>query len=250
MLLRRLSKIVGSAIAFGALLLSPKEASAQRTWHHLTSGNGHGFAIFDAQKNRITQFLEHPYRYMRADPGNYKAYGIGRRNLAFDVYFGVKGGGGSGWLGEPSNAGEPEQFEQTGIIRAPATVGGVNAESFFFMPYGIEKNVMVGVLKAPGGSNGYALLNFNMGVAGGDGTSPGAENENVRFLATQKAVIETGPGGGAMVYVAIGGADGIDCQDPYNRGKSGQDFGQQTGCSRTGGDIAVGLQKKLGSDGA
>lgn len=244
---RRLFASLGALAAIS--LFAPRALAEERSWNYLTTGNGHGFQIFDANRNRITQFLEHPYRFLRPTPGNPTAYGIGRRNLAFDVYFGVKGAGGAGWLGEPTSAGEPEQFEQTGIIRAPATVAGVSAESFFFAPFGIERNVMVGLVKAPGATDAYALLNFHMGFAGGDGTSPGAENETVRYVAAQKAIVETGPGGGAMVYVPVGDPAGIDCEDPYNRGKSGQTYGAQQGCTRTADDIAIGFQKTLGSDG-
>lgn len=243
-------RFLASLAASAALTLAaPHGAHAEeRTWNYLTTGNGHGFQIYDANRNRITQFLEHPYRYKR--PGaTLQAYGVGRRNLAFDVYFGLKGGGGAGWLGEASNAPSPEYVDQTSIIRAPASIAGTNAESFFFSPFGIERNVFVGLVKAPGATSAYVLANFHMGVASDDGTQVGAENETVRYVAAQKAIVETGPGGGAMVYVPIGNPDGIDCESPYNRGKAGQAFGPQTGCGRTANDIAVGFQKNLGADG-
>src|SRR5262245_33744341 len=63
-------------------------AAQERTWAYLTTGNGHGFQVFDVNKNRITSFLEHPYRYLRpqADP---QSDGVGRRNLAWDVFLGL-----------------------------------------------------------------------------------------------------------------------------------------------------------------
>src|SRR5262249_31335939 len=96
---------------------------AQRTWNFLTTGNGHGFQVYDANKNKIVTFLDHPYRYVapRSDP---RSDGIGRRNLAFDLFFGVKGTGGAGWLSAPSSAGDPEYVDQSNIIRAPVNIAG------------------------------------------------------------------------------------------------------------------------------
>src|SRR5437867_464882 len=100
-------------LALIMVLVTPASARAdgtQRTWNYLTTGNGHGFQVYDLNKNRITTFLEHPYRYVapRADP---TAEGIGRRNLAFDFYFGIRGGSVAGWLGEPSSASDPEYLD-------------------------------------------------------------------------------------------------------------------------------------------
>ena len=71
-----------------------------RTHTYLTTGNGHGFQIFDTARNKLTHFLEHPYRYLSPRPGDPKSDGIGRRQLAYDFYFGVRGSGGGGWLNE------------------------------------------------------------------------------------------------------------------------------------------------------
>jgi GH15 family glucan-1,4-alpha-glucosidase len=168
--------------------------------------------------------------------------------LAYDVYFGLKAPGGSGWLGETSSPDAPEQLDQDGIIRAPSSIGGVKATSYFFSPFGIERNVMVGVLQAGGASDGYVLLNFHMGSPDGQGGA-NANGEKVRVIAASKAIVEEGSGGGAMVYVPIGGVDGQDCDDPFAKGKAGQELGQQGGCSRTADDIAVGFQKKLDANG-
>ncbi len=243
---RRLVAWLSSLLA--VVLGSGAVHAEERTWSYVTTGNGHGFQVFDASKNRIVQFLEHPYRYLRPHPTDIKQYGVGRRNLAYDVYFGLKAGSGAGWLGEPSSAEAPEQLDQTGIIHAPATAAGVKADSFFFAPFGLERNVMVSVLRAPGASDGYLLLNFHMG-AGGSDTEPDATSEHVRYVAAQRAIVESSDRGGAMVYVPIGNPDGIDCEDPFNRGKAGQAFGAQTGCSRTANDVAVGYQKKLDAAG-
>jgi GH15 family glucan-1,4-alpha-glucosidase len=233
-------------LAAGALVAAEPAAAEERSWNFLTTGNGHGFQVFDANKNRVTQFLEHPYRYLRprSDP---KSDGVGRRNLAFDVFFGLKGSGGAGWLSEPQSAGVPEYVEQANIIRAPATLAGVQAESFFFSPFGIEKNVLVGLVHAPGASHGFALLNFHLGTPDGSGTAPDANGESTRAGAAPKSVVETGPGGGAMVYVPLGGLDRADCEGAFNKVKGGSEIGTKVDCS--GNDISVGLEKSLDKEG-
>ena len=122
---RRLGLLLG-----GGLLWVATAASADkpvRTWNYLTAGNGHGFQFSDTNKNKITHFLEAPYRYLRprADP---RSDGIGRRNLAYDFYFGLKGGGGGGWL-NTGTAGEAGYVEETNVIKVPISLGGVRPET-------------------------------------------------------------------------------------------------------------------------
>jgi GH15 family glucan-1,4-alpha-glucosidase len=219
------------------------QAAPQRTWNYLTSGNGLGFQVFDTNQQKIVTFLDHPYRYTgpRPDP---KSDGYPRRNLAFDLYFGVRGGGASGWLNQPTTAGDAEYVEETNIIRAPAKLGSLDVESYFYSPFDFDGNMVVALLHAPGASDGYVLLNFHMG---GSQDTPDSNNESVTPIAAQMAMTETGPGGGAMVYVPLGGVDGASCQGVYNAGSAGQDLGNNTSCS--GNDIVPGFQKKLGGDG-
>ena len=35
-----------------------------RSWHVLTTGNGHGFQVFDRTQGRLVDFLEHPYHFL------------------------------------------------------------------------------------------------------------------------------------------------------------------------------------------
>src|SRR5258708_5124747 len=211
------SLVAACAVAIVGFSSVDAEAQApQRTWNFLTTGNGHGFQVFDSNQNKIVTFLEHPYRYLRAgaDP---KSDGIGRRNLAFDFYFGLKAGGGAGWLNAPSSAGDPSYVDQSNILLAPASLAGVNAESYFFAPFGLEANVVVALLHAPGASDGYVIFNFHMG--GGSPDTPDANGESLGAGASQ-SVRETGPGGGAMVYVPLAGADHEDCNGGYGNGQA------------------------------
>jgi len=149
-----------------AMAAAPREARAEnRTLHFLTTGNGHGFQVFDADKHRVTTFLEHPYRYIAPSPIPAlppEHEGVARRNLAFDVFFGVKG---AGWLSGDQGADAPDYVDQSNIIHVPATIGSTKAESFYFAPFGLERNVLVGLLHAPGASDGPAIGQV-------DGSSP------------------------------------------------------------------------------
>lgn len=234
-----------SALVFTSIgvMAGDAEAAPQRTWNYLTSGNGLGFQVFDTNQKKITTFLDHPYRYIgpRADP---KSDGFPRRNLAFDVYFGVRSGGTSAWLNEQAIDGDVEYVDQTNIMRVPMKVGGVSVDSFFYSPFDFDGNMMVALLRAPGASDGFLLMNFHMG---GSQDQPDTNSESLSAIAAQQAVSETGPGGGAMVYVPLGGVTNADCQGVYTKVKGGQDLGSNQACS--GNDIVPGFQKQLEADG-
>ena len=215
----------------------------QRTWNFLTSGNGLGFQVYDTSQNKIITFLDHPYRYVSAGPSP-MSDGNPRRNLVYDLYFGVRGGGTSGWLNAPTSAGSPEYVDQTSIIHAPATLGSITADSYFFSPFDFAGNMVVGLLHAPGASDGFVLLNFHMG---GTQYQPDVNGESLTAIPAQMAISETGPGGGAMVYVPLSGVDHADCQNVFGAVTAGQDLGSNQSCS--GSDVVPGFQQKLGADG-
>ena len=226
----------------GGLLWVATAASADkpvRTWNYLTTGNGHGFQFFDTNKNKITHFLEAPYRYLRprADP---RSDGIGRRNLAYDFYFGVKGGSGGGWL-NTGTAGEASYVEETNVIKVPITLGGVSAETYYFAPFGFEGNAMVAILKAPGASDGFALFNFHMGDGSPD--TPNANSERLKVLSDGKSIAESGPGGGAMIYVPLTAIAHADCDNAWSKVNGGQSLGDKTSCS--GNDVVPAFQATL-----
>ena len=229
---RRIRTAVTHALVLVTVVTLSHAASAdtaQRSWQSLTTGNGHGFQVFDTSANKIVTFLDHPYRYVGPPSGDPKSDGPSRRNLAYDFFFGVRGGGAAGWLNAPSSAGDPEYLEDSNIIRVPATLGGVNAESFFFAPFGYEGNAVVALLKAPGATDGFALFNFHMG--GGLADSPDSNGEATRAVPGVDAVVETGPGGGAMVYVALSTLDHEDCAGVFGKVRAGQDLASSAACS-------------------
>lgn len=241
----RTFRLLIATLASASLFVTKPAHAEPRTWNYLTTGNGHGFQVFDANTHRIVAFLEHPYRYLSRSGADDRSDGIGRRDLAFDVYFGLRvGTSPGGWLSEPDSADAPDYLDQTNIIRAPAQLKGIAAESFYFSPFGLEKNAMVALLHAPGASNGFALMNFHLGNGR---TEPDANGEATRSALSGAAVIETGPGGGAMVYVAISTFDHADCSGAFNKVKSGADLASSPAC--TANDISVGFQHTLDAGG-
>src|SRR6188474_1676748 len=110
-----------------ATISAPTQAHAVdpvESFRYLVTGNGHGFQVFDVSANAVKQYLERPYRYLKANPSNPDGEGIVRRNLAFDTYFGIKVGGSATWFGgrAPSEVG---YVEQSNIIRSALTANGV-----------------------------------------------------------------------------------------------------------------------------
>jgi GH15 family glucan-1,4-alpha-glucosidase len=210
-----------------------------RTWNYLTTGNGHGFQFFDTNKNKITHFLEVPYRYLRprADP---KSDGYGRRNLAYDFYFGVKGNSGGGWL-QGGKAGEASYVEETNIIKVPISLSGIDAETYYFAPFGFEGNAMIAVLNAPNARDGFALFNFHLGDGSPD--TPNANNERLKLLSDGKSVSESGPGGGSMIYVPLSALSHADCENVFTKVSSGQSLGDKTNCA--GNDVVPAFQATL-----
>src|SRR5206468_450719 len=136
-----------------------------------------------------------------------------RRNLAFDTYFGVKVGSAAAWLATrtPNEVG---YVDESNMIRSAAGFAGVDTESFFVAPFGYDGNALVMLLKITNSSGSaqsvtaYSIHNFKLGSAPNP-DQPGANGEAIAWDGS--AATETGPGGGAMVYIPIGGADVSSC---------------------------------------
>lgn len=214
----------------------------------LTTGNGYGFQVFSVDQKKLTQFLERPYRYLR--PGaTQMASGVERRNLAYDVYFGLRAGSTGTWLKDLPQA-EVGYVAQTGIIRSSAWVGAVKAESYYFSPFGYPGNALIVLLHVTntGGTPTTvdAFLNPNFHLGAGTGDMPGAESETIATSGSSS--VETGPGGGAVIYQPIGGFDRADCSGTgYGRVMSGMDLmGAPQSCSNQN-DVTIVYQKSLGA---
>jgi MYXO-CTERM domain-containing protein len=245
-------------LRLGLALVSAIAVSAQPAYaidpvpsfRYLVTGNGHGYQIYDVGANAVKQYLERPYRYIRANPSNPDGEGIVRRNLAFDTYFGVKAGSTAAWLGgrAPSEVG---YVDQSNMIRSAVTVGGVLTESFFVSPFGYEGNALVMLLKVTNTSasaqsvTAYSIHNFKMGSAPNP-DAPDSNSEAIAWDTGSQSATENGPGGGVIVYAPIGGADVSSCNaNAYTTVANGGTLTMQASCN--GSDQKNAFAKDLGS---
>src|SRR5687768_16961255 len=153
-MLRRWKWILGAAIA--AMLVSPNPAARavdpHRSFGRLVTGNGHAVVSYDRATRRIDTFLEHPYRFHapRADAPDLCFAADESRDLAYDLYFGVRAGGAGEWLGDlPLDAAEYEPG--TGIIHTTQHAGparAVRMETWSFLPMDLAQPALVMVVRA------------------------------------------------------------------------------------------------------
>jgi hypothetical protein len=228
-----------AALAFVLTLVSPREGGAyERSWNYMPTGNGHGFQVFDRQSSRIVSFLEHPYRYVaQGDTG--RTYGVGRRELAHDIYFGVRIDDSFHWLNDFSQV---EYEQQSNIIHASIQRSGVDIDVYYFAPFGYEGNGMVMLVQAssvdgsPHSLSFFAKANMKLGQGRVD---PGEEGEIIDWNGSDSAPygVETGSGGGHVVYIPIGGVDAAGCgtdADLYNQVETDHTVGGQSNCAGSG----------------
>ena len=187
-----------------------------RTWQHMPTGNGHGFQVFDRDRHRITTFLEHPYSFVAPGAAD-RTWGVQRRDLAHDIYFGVRAGGTTTWLHDQMSV---EYEAQSHIIHGSSTQSGVLTDTYYFGPFGYEGNGMVMLIRARNEGSAaasvslYAKPNLLLGgQAGGVRAERGSDGEQIRWnpSATPPHATETGPGGGRAIYVPIGEVTAVSC---------------------------------------
>ena len=249
-MLRRALPALVVAVAISAMARPALAVDPVPSFRYLVTGNGFGFQVFDVSANAIKQYLERPYRYLKANPSNPDGDGIVRRNLAFDTYFGMKVGSTGTWFGgrTPSEVG---YVDQSNMIRSVVSASGVTAESFFVSPFGYEGNALVMLLKVTNTTGSaqnvtaFSLHNFKMGTATNP-DAPGDNSEAIAWEATSQSAVETGPGGGAIVYQTIGGADVSTCNSSaYTTVANGGSLTMQPSCN--GNDQKNAFAKDFGS---
>jgi hypothetical protein len=186
----------------------------------MPTGNGQGFSIFDRQQDRITYFLEHPYRYVA--PGNdMRTFGIGRRNLAHDVYFGARIGGASTWINKCGSSdctdyASVEYENQSNIIHGSTSFHGANIDTYAFAPYGYAGNALVMLIQVTNmsGSAIDASVFLKPNLALGQGrVDPANTGESITWVTGGMIdhSEETGPGGGHALYIPIGKTSHASC---------------------------------------
>ena len=243
-LLTRASVGLVGAMAASATLLVGSEASAvepHRSAKHLSSSNGRAAIAYDASSHRLTQFLEHPYRFPSAARET--------RDFAFDSYPGIRVGGSGAWLSAiaPSTI---EYLPGTGIVHTVRTYAGLRLDEYHFAPMGLAENASVMLVNATrtsgsGAIDAYALFNFHLGSGG---PLPGTDGENIAFDAASDALFEWGPSGVAFGYGSIGASShhASSPQNPYAALLAGANLGDNAGTGGAANDAVAGLQASLG----
>ncbi len=187
----------------------------ERTWFQMPIGNGHGFQVFDRNQGKINVFLEHPYLYLAPStneiPRGREIEGVIRRNLAYDLYFGATVDQSSTWfdhLNQPEN--QAEYDRQNGVIHLKTKKGVVDFEIYYTSPFGYEDNALIMLIKATSPIDTeislYAKANMKLGF-----NRPQPNDEQESIVYENGVAIETGPGGGQMIYRSIGGVDEVGC---------------------------------------
>lgn len=171
----------------------------------LAIGNGFGYQIYDSSKNRLTGFLDHPYRYLRPSSEDPKKEGPERRNLLESFSHETEGG--------PLESGSPQKVEfveETNILRAQFSGG----ERYFLSPYGLEENILISLVHFNGKppANLTTKIDFHLGA---NPKSPmfwvttidvvKIPGEKVRSAKEGDLTywIETGKGEGSVLYIPL-----------------------------------------------
>ncbi len=241
--MRRRILAVSSAFAvFAAVAASTCPAVAaepHRSTGFLPSSNGRASIAFDVAQGRLTQFLEHPYRFPKA--------GAQSRDLLFDAYPGVRVGGTGTWL--PAVA--PLKIEYvpgTGIVHVVRVVSGLQVDEYDFAPMGLADNAaftVLGVtrLSGSGAIDAYAIMNYHLG---GGGPDPSASGEGTAWNAARDAFYEWGPSGLAMGHGSLVSSSHHGTNpNPYTALLAGQNLGDDAGNGAKDDQVA-GFQQALG----
>src|SRR4051812_7937876 len=162
-------RIIGTGLGLMLVATTAGAVAPHRPVRHLPSSNGRAAIAYDTQTGRLTQFLEHPYRYPAA--------GRETRNFAFDSYPGVRVGGAGTWL----TAVTPSLIEYlpgTGIIHVVRSYMNVRFDEYHFTPMSLGEHASLMLVEATRESGAatpvdvYALFNYHLGSGG---PTPGAD---------------------------------------------------------------------------
>ena len=215
---------VSAATAFLAAALLATQVAPFRSLDRLTSSNGYAPIVYDLPQRRIVSFRENMYRF--PEPG------VQTRDLAFDLYLGLRVAGQSRWLTEVA-LDEAGYEVGTGLIRTVQTVGDLRVTTHYVAPFGIDLRAMLvtatveNVGAAVQDVAVFSLHNFHVG-AGNDAT----DSERIVWDAARGAYVEssaaTGSASGTLVIKPISAIDGrtAGSANPYGLVNDNRLFGQ------------------------
>ena len=186
----------GAAVAILLGLCVPAMAQAQvavsRTRFDLPASNGHGVILVPldhsdpGRARRITEFREHSFAAEEPviDENGDEVWGgsdfeaIYTRDLLYDAYFGLRGPDGQLWL--PTVGADLDtsgylgwtdgEVGGTGIVSLVQNVGDLEATSYFFAPFELERNAFAMVLRVRNtsgqtisGAQAFSIHNLHLG---------------------------------------------------------------------------------------
>ncbi|MCK6545027.1 MYXO-CTERM sorting domain-containing protein [Myxococcota bacterium] len=175
-----------TALAVTFVIASQSTAMAQAvpytSFRKLVTSNGFAPAVYDLESRRIVSFREHLYRTPTSTTQT--------RELAYDVYLGLRVDGASRWLTDvPLD--EAGYEPGTGLIRTVQSERGIRVTTTWTSPFLLDAPALVVVaeLENVGADTRdvalFSLHNFHVG--GGSGT----QNERVRWDAALGAYLES-----------------------------------------------------------
>jgi MYXO-CTERM domain-containing protein len=227
-------------LAFTASALAAP-VPAHRSATELVSSNGRAVAGYDVTTGRITSFLEHPYRT--------QSDGSVTRDLAFDVYPGLRIGTTGQWLTDVTP--ESVTYELgTGIIHVKRQLSGLVIDEYDFVPIDLEERALVMLVRVERASgnaeavDGYLLFNLHLGAGAPE---PSATAETLSWDPGASAWLEWGSSGLTTAYAPLAMAThhGGTPDNPFTALSSGANLSDGTGS--TADDAVAGLQWSLGS---
>jgi GH15 family glucan-1,4-alpha-glucosidase len=197
--------VASTPLAAGAL-------EPQRSFQRLVTSNGWAVASYDRLAARVDTFLERPYRFRspRGPAADLCFAADESRDLAHDLYFGLRSGARGDWL-PALPLGAAGYLPGTGVIATAQDAGEQGAwrvETFTFMPMEVAGPVLVMLARVENRGDSsqtasvYTLFNFHLGEAGG-GRDPSADGEEVAWDATRATFYEYGPSQGTMAYTGL-----------------------------------------------
>lgn len=175
---RLLPLVVASAVlalpAVGVADAPAPAVAPHASWAVLPWTNGHSSAAYDTVRRRVTSWREH--LYARRDENTVT------RDLAYDLYFGLRSGGQNAWLtARPLD--DAGWDGKAGIARVVQRHGDLRATQYYFSPFAIGAPVVIAVVEVENVGSAattdaalFALGNLHVG--GGD---DGALGERIQW---------------------------------------------------------------------
>jgi hypothetical protein len=216
-------------------------AAAQPSFGTLVSSNGHCAVGYDLAGRRADSFLEHLYR-------NWDE-GVWTRDLLYDTYLGLRGGGQQLWL----NTAAPLRVEyqaQSHVIHTVHQLGVFQLDTWIYAPFELERPalVIIGRVTNTGdrteSASLFSLHNYHLGnTTVEQPVEPDAADERIVYQPASGAYLETGPGG-ALLHRPLDATSHHGCSpdNPWLALTAGQDLAD-TADSGVGNDRVAGFQR-------